>query len=208
MKILIRNSDNAVMYADNYIELFSDRAMGSKALVGTDWQDFNFTTANSTIAEATPPEFWCGGNWTYINGGWAVVDQAQQDRFVTEETARLAVLAANVITTADLTAKAKRDSVVVNISPAEMASWPIKRAEALAFLASANSADAPNLGMEATTRGITLAALVGKVLTKAAQLSALEAAIAGRCGAIQDAAHAATTAAELAAIDANAGWPV
>ncbi|HJU70401.1 MAG TPA: hypothetical protein VJ603_00990 [Paucimonas sp.] len=116
---------------------------------------------------------------------------------------------------ADAIACQKRNLVVSGISPAEMASWPIKRAEALAYQASGNATDAPNVAAEATVRGIALAALVGKVLTKAGQLADLEAAIAGRCGAIQDAANAALTLeseseadAALRAIDLDAGWPV
>lgn len=119
------------------------------------------------------------------------------------EELRAAKLAA-----ADAHARRLRDSIVAGISPAEMASWAIKRAEALAWTASGNTADAPGLLLEAQARGVTLAALVQRVLTKAAALSALEAAIAGRCGAIQDAARAAMTAAAIAAIDVGAGWPL
>lgn len=114
---------------------------------------------------------------------------------------------AEFVAAADRKAKTVRDTFVANISAAEMASWPIKRAEALAYQASGSAADAPNLALEAQARGITLADLVTKVLDKAAALSALEAAIAGRCGALQDAARAATTVAELAAIDIESGWP-
>lgn len=117
--------------------------------------------------------------------------------------------AAKIIGSADRIAKEKRDMVTASISAAEMASWPIKRAEALAYQSSGSDTDAPNLAIEAAARGITLAALAGKVTTKAAQLSSLEAAIAGRCGAIQDAAAAAAASvAELEAIDLDAGWPV
>jgi hypothetical protein len=123
------------------------------------------------------------------------------------EAIPLAVKQAEVIAAADRKAKTVRDAVVANISAAEMASWPIKRAEGLAYQASANAADAPNLALEAQARGVTLADLVAKVINKSAMLSALEAAIAGRCGALQDAARAATTVAELAAIDIEAGWP-
>lgn len=114
---------------------------------------------------------------------------------------------AEIIAAADCKAKSVRDTLVANISAAEMASWPIKRAEALAYQASASAADAPNLALEAQARGIALGDLVTKVLDKAAALSALEAAIAGRCGALQDAARAVTTVAELAAIDIESGWP-
>lgn len=109
---------------------------------------------------------------------------------------------------ADAIARAKRDDVTTAFSPAEMASWAIKRAEALAYQASGNAADAPSLAMEAAARGVSLGILVSKVLAKSTMLAALEATIAGRCGAIQDTATAATSEAELLAIDLTAGWPV
>jgi len=108
----------------------------------------------------------------------------------------------------ELKAKQLRDSVVVLFSPAEMASWSIKRDEAIRFSASGAESDAPNLSQEAYVRGITLATLAEKVLAKSAQLAGMEARIAGRCGALQDAAAVATTDAELLAIDLEAGWPV
>lgn len=116
---------------------------------------------------------------------------------------------------ADALAAAKRNAVVAGISPAEMASWTIKRAEALAYQAkgaSATNADAPNLAAEAAARNITTAALVTKVLNKAAALAALEAAIAGNCGKHTDAIDAlaaapGTSAAQIAAYDISTGWP-
>lgn len=120
----------------------------------------------------------------------------------------VSVTADEIIAAADRIAKAKRDRVVETISAAEMASWPIKRGEALIFQATSSAIDAPNLAEEAQIRGIELADLVGKVLDKAARLSSLEAAIAGRCGAIQDAARAARSSADLNAIDLDSGWPV
>lgn len=113
-----------------------------------------------------------------------------------------------VVKKADSIARQKRDMVVAGISPAEMASWPIKRAEALAYQSTGAESAAPSLALEAQARGVAIADLAGKVLAKAAQLAALEAGIAGRCGAIQDAAAAAQSDAELLAIDLEAGWPV
>lgn len=112
-----------------------------------------------------------------------------------------------VLQEADTKSGQIRAAYTAGISVDEKVSWPIKRAEALAYQASGSAADAPNLALEAQARGVPLAALVTKVLDKAAALSALEAAIAGRCGALQDAARAVTTVAELAAIDIESGWP-
>jgi hypothetical protein len=110
---------------------------------------------------------------------------------------------------AQITAHAKdlRDKAVEGISPGEMASWPIKRAEALAYQASGNAADAPMLSAEAEARKITLAALVGKIAGNVAGLSGLEAIIAGTAGRHADAIRACTSFDDMAAYDWQKGWP-
>lgn len=100
-----------------------------------------------------------------------------------------------------------RNKHVANISPAEMASWSIKLAEAAAFAASGDPASAPLLGIEATARGCTLADLIGKVNGNATNLAALEAAIAGTSGKHRDAVRALTTFADVLAYDWHTGWP-
>lgn len=105
-------------------------------------------------------------------------------------------------------ARVKRDMLVANYSAGEMASWSIKRTEALAFQTSNDPATAPNLASEAQRRGISLASLVEKVMLKAAQLSYLESEIAGHCGALQDLANAVENEADLLAIDLETGWIV
>lgn len=114
--------------------------------------------------------------------------------------------AAKICAAVDRLAKDKRNAVVSNISAAEMASWPIKRAEALAFTVSGLATDAPTLNIEAAARGITLAALVAKVLAKAALFTTLEAQIAGTCGKHQDAV-ALLPLTDIAAYDITTGWP-
>lgn len=104
-------------------------------------------------------------------------------------------------------AKALRDKAVSGISAGEMAGWPIKRAEALAFLADPANAVTPMLTAEAAARGITVAALVGKVGGNSARFGALEAAISGADGAHRDALGALTTFEDVAAYDLSAGWP-
>jgi len=115
---------------------------------------------------------------------------------------------AELLRSVDLLAREKRDAIVADISPAEMASWPIKRAEALAYQQSGNAADAPNLQIEADAREVTLAVLAQKVMEKAVALSGIEAAIAGHSGKLQDQLKAAQDHAALDRIDINAGWPL
>lgn len=115
---------------------------------------------------------------------------------------------AEVVAAVDAHAKTLRDSVVANISPAEMASWTIKQAEARAWQASGNAADAPMLSIEAMARGTTIADLSVKVLAKAVQLSQLEAMIAGVAGAHGDAVKALATFEAVLAYDWHSGWPI
>jgi len=103
-------------------------------------------------------------------------------------------------------AKALRDKVVAQVSSGEMASWPIKRAEAAAYGADPTAA-CPMLMAEATTRGITLAALIAKVNGNAATFAGKEAAIGGNDGKHRDAINALTDFASVGAYDFSGGWP-
>jgi hypothetical protein len=138
------------------------------------------------------------GNWVYA---WRAVDVPQPA--LVDEQARM-------VRALDLMAKAKRDQVVADFSSAEMAAWSIKRAEAIIYNGSGKASDAPCLSMEASARGMPLADLVGKVLSKATALSAMEAAIAGVCGGKQDAIRATATLDQLMAMERTIadGWPV
>lgn len=100
-----------------------------------------------------------------------------------------------------------RNKVTAGISPAEMASWSIKRAEAYAYQSSGNAADAPTLNIEATTRGVALADVVARVVGNATALAGLEAAIAGVAGKHKDAVKALTTFDAVLAYDWRTGWP-
>lgn len=115
------------------------------------------------------------------------------------------------LTEIDRLAKSKRDAIIADYySPGEMASWPIKRAEALAYqsAAAATDADAPALAAEAAVRGITTSDLVTKVLTNSALLINLEAQIAGTAGKHRDAVAAMTTTQSVRGYDITANWPV
>ena len=103
-------------------------------------------------------------------------------------------------------AKQLRDKAVRSISAGEMASWPIKLAEAAKFAAGDTSC--PMLNAEATARGITLAALVAKVDGNAQVFAGLEAVIGGVDGKHRDAIKALVTFDEVSNYDYSAGWPV
>ena len=100
----------------------------------------------------------------------------------------------------DLIAASLRDKATAGVSPAEMSSWPLK-------LAAANAGGSPMLALEAQYRGITEAALIAFVLGSAAQLSQLEAVIAGVSGKHRDAINALTTIEKVCAYDMRSDWP-
>lgn len=146
------------------------------------------------------------GHWLrQVNGVWVADDDAAVQAII--DAYPLVACQAEIIAAIDAHARALRDAVVAGISPAEMASWSIKRAEAQATTASGDAADAPMLAIEAAARGIPLQAVVDLVRAKAAALSTLEAAIAGTAGRHADAVRACTSFADALAYDWSTGWP-
>lgn len=104
-------------------------------------------------------------------------------------------------------AKTLRDRVVSTVSAGEMASWPIKRAEAMAYSQSGNPADAPMLSAEAAARGVTLPAIIARVAANATMFAGLESAISGADGRHRDAIDALASFEAVAAYDLTARWP-
>ena len=104
-------------------------------------------------------------------------------------------------------AAALRNRAVRGRSAGEMASWAIKLAEARAWQVTPVASSAPTLNAIATIRGITLAALVGKVIDQASPFLQAEAAIDGIRGLHADAIEAAADVPAIVAYDWMAGWP-
>jgi hypothetical protein len=75
MKILIRNADNIVIYAQDDLVLDTEAH-------GNNWRDPNFNSSNATLAEATLPINWTGAVWSYIQGVWSIYDQAAYDKLL------------------------------------------------------------------------------------------------------------------------------
>ena len=104
-------------------------------------------------------------------------------------------------------AKALRDKVVAPISSGEMASWPIKAAEAAKFAATGDLTQAPLLMAEAEARNATVSTLAAQVGANARKFLALEAGIAGTDGKHRDALKACTSFDDIAAYNWSTGWP-
>lgn len=145
------------------------------------------------------------GHWLVEGAaGWSSSDDTAVQAII--DAYSLDQAKAAKIAEVDRLAKSKRDQVVADISPAEMAAWSIKRAEAQGY--DGTDASAPTLVMEAQVRGVATAEIVAKVQTKAAQLGWLEAQISGVNGRHNDAIKALTDFPSVAAYDYATGWPV
>lgn len=104
-------------------------------------------------------------------------------------------------------AKLKRDAAICGISAGELASWPIKLSESIAYQQTADSAVAPLLSIEAAARGVTLAELVARVASNAQTFAGLEASIAGADGRHRDAILLLQDWPDLYTYDYSNGWP-
>jgi hypothetical protein len=100
-----------------------------------------------------------------------------------------------------------RRSVQPHATTEEMATWPIKRAEARAFLVSQALADAPTLAAEATARNVPISDIVNRVCANADYLTGMEAVISGTAGRHRDAVNALIDVAAVDAYDFSGGWP-
>lgn len=83
MKILVRDSDNAVIYAQDDLILDVEAH-------GDGWRDPNFDITNATIVEATLPDAWTGAVWSYVEGVWTVRDQAGYDMVLQKHVTKTA----------------------------------------------------------------------------------------------------------------------
>lgn len=147
-----------------------------------------------------------GYNLREENGAWVADDEAAVQAIIDRYT--VADAAAAVCALIDGEARRLRDKAVKSISPGEMASWPVKRAEAERYLATGEAADAPMLAAEAESRGVTLAAVAIRVKAAGERFSRLEAEISGTAGRHKDALRAQTSFEGVAAYDWSTGWPV
>ena len=100
-----------------------------------------------------------------------------------------------------------RNAVVRGRSAGEMASWSIKLAEARAYTASNDLAQAPTLAAIAQVRGITTADMSARVLAQAAPFLQAEAYIDGIRGKHCDAIEAMADARDIITYDWHTGWP-
>ena len=161
MKILIRNSDNVVIYAQDDINLTAPGTFGDG------WQDYNFTTFNATLDDVDLlPPLWSGAVWTYISGSWAIADQIRYNQILTEfKSTEIAKAYANC--------KAILDEQSAGYSSVEIAAWPVMQTEVIGY----NSSNTVGPTMQAIiARGRHTAESLSAMLTPkiAAQNAALQ----------------------------------
>ncbi len=119
MKILVRNSDSVVIYAEDNLKLTN------KGAAGDGWVDPNFNDRNATIERTKLPDDFVGGAWTYIDGAWAVVDATAVAAIAARKTAATAAATAQAKIAGDAAA-AKGDSklqAMADMSPSQARAW-------------------------------------------------------------------------------------
>lgn len=105
-------------------------------------------------------------------------------------------------------AKMLRDAAISMISCGELAAWPIKRDEAIAYSKSGSASDAPMLSMEAQSGGITLPDLISRVSANVTKFSSLEASIGGTSRKHRDVIGQMVSADDVMSYNWRNGWPV
>ncbi|EIF32521.1 hypothetical protein BCh11DRAFT_00249 [Burkholderia sp. Ch1-1] len=160
-------------------------------------------TATQTVARNGVTQD-AGGNWVTA---WVVTDMSA-DQVAT----MVAGLKNQMLAAASAISDQQFLAVKTGTPQDEVLSWTQQMNEANAYKADA-SASTPLLTALATARGITLADLAQRVISKAAAYTALSGAIIGRRQAIEDSIGAVTAidAAALSALDSinvNSGWPL
>jgi len=145
------------------------------------------------------------GQWLrQVDGAWissddaavqALIDGYALDQAKAYACARVIEIAGEYFTQA-----------AANVTPAEMAGWPILRAEALAYSAGSGE-PCPSMTEEARSRGCTVAELAAKVMANTRRFDALRAAIAGTSGSHRDAINALETFEQISSYDYSSGWP-
>lgn len=107
----------------------------------------------------------------------------------------------------NLFASGLRNIVIRGRSAGEMASWTIKLSECRAYLSTEDAAQAPTLAATAGIRGISLDALVAKVMAQSTPFLMAEAVIDGTRGKHCDAIEACEDVQSILAYDWHTGWP-
>ena len=70
MKLIIRNDNDVVLYAEDIL------ALDENGVSGDSWCDMNFTAANARLEEVEElPALWTGGVWSFADGDWNVADE-------------------------------------------------------------------------------------------------------------------------------------
>lgn len=119
MKILIRNFDGVVIYAED------DLKLTNKGASGAGWFDPNFTDHNAALVRAKLPDDWVGGAWSHIDGTWSVVDSAAVAAITARKTAATAAAADQAKIAGDAAA-AKSDAklqAMGDMSPVQARAW-------------------------------------------------------------------------------------
>lgn len=195
MKILKLLSNNAVIFTGD------DLVLTATGTTGAGYTAPMFTTANAVINNAPDlPAGYIGGCWTYINGVWAVLPEAQAQ--VSEaEVKKLALAKAAAIIKID----ADADKIYGDVVGSKGEEYRSAEADAKAFI-TANYTGTAGSGVTswATAKGWTNTQAADDILATAAQWRTAQAAIRASRLLRKEQVRAATDSAGITA--AMAAW--
>lgn len=106
MKILIRNADNAVLFADDSLQL------SPTGVSGEGWVARFVDSTNARIEDATLPAKWTGAAYSYSEGVWTVIDQAAIDAAHPAPDPRIAILASIAALESTITLRRTREALL------------------------------------------------------------------------------------------------
>jgi hypothetical protein len=191
MKIIVRNSDNAVVYAGDNFQL------AATGVTGPNFSDPYTTTANATqvttvVADPVP---YIAGCHTY-NGAWGILPSKQP-----QIDAAFAASKTTFIAKVDADVDGIYDAAIGNRGP----EYDQASAEANAFKAAGYTGTVPaSVSSWATAKGWTTTASADDIIAAATRLTAARDAIRAQRLLRKEQAKAATDATTLAPI--TAGW--
>lgn len=193
MKILIRKSDNVVIYAQDDLILDTE-------VHGNGWRDPQFNTDNALLGDAALPDNWIGAVWSYSNGVWAVADTAAHAEHLANLAAKTNAVRAGIHTAI----RAERDRRKFNgvfVSDKWIHTDTYSRTQWMAMVMMGASVPAIAWTTMDNTTITTSQALAGAVFQATATLDATLFSYAKSLMSQVDASS------DPASVDIAAGWP-
>jgi hypothetical protein len=137
MKILIRDSDQVVLFADNSLALGDCVTWGNERYDGLD-------STSATITDAELPPNWRGGIWRYAQGQWEIEDQESYDKMIADQNAAITADLANLIASSLVQIDADTDAIYGAVLGNRAQEYTLAEEEATAYAAAGYTGTVPH----------------------------------------------------------------